>query len=227
MLKKLKSLFIVEDEAPSVDGKVSEDKSSKIETAPEPNTSEELADIPERITHVPPGSKPDSKFINVLLKAIDANNLEGFDYLEYKQSLQSLAKMDMDEATRYQSAFAMAKTMGASPKTLIESAHHYIKVLASEDKKFKGALANQRGRQVEGREEKLKVLQNSIEQKKKQIEKLNKDIEKEQQKLGEIRNSIKDASAKIELTNSQFQLAYKSVLAQIEQDINKMSTYLK
>ena len=227
MLKKLKSLFIVEEEESKKDGSVARDQENKIETAPEPNTSEELADIPETITHVPPGSKPDSKFINVLLKAIDENNLEGFDYLEYKQSLQSLAKMDMDEATRYQSAFAMAKTMGASPKKLIDSAQHYIKILATEDKKFKDALSNQRNKQVKGREEKLKTVQNSIEQKKKQIEKLTKEIESEQQKLGEVRNSIQEASAKIELTNSQFQLAYNSVQAQIEQDINKMSTYLK
>ena len=55
--------------------------------------------------------------------------MEGFDYLEYKQSLQSLEKMNMDNQTRYQSAFAMAQTMGAKAKNLIDSAQYYLKVM--------------------------------------------------------------------------------------------------
>ena len=71
-------------------------------------------------------------------------NIEGFDYLEYKQSLKSLAKMPMDERTRFQSAYAMAQTMGASVGHLIKTAQHYIDILAAEEKKFETALANQK-----------------------------------------------------------------------------------
>lgn len=228
MLKKLRSLFIQDDEEVKNEQTNSQEEvEDKIQTAPEPNTSEELADIPEPTSSMPKGSKPDGKFVNVLLKAIDANNLDGFDYLEYKQSLQSLAKMDMDEATRYQSAFAMAKTMGATPKKLVDSAGHYVSVLKKEDKKFKDALSNQRTKQVQGRQDKLKALETSIGQKKKQIEKLTAEIEASQESLGQIKSSINQASAKVELTNSQFQLAFNSVMAQIEQDVKKMKTYLK
>lgn len=228
MLKKLKSLFVVDDETPNKDQEQMAQDQDKIETAPSPDTSEQLADIPEaEEIKMPKDAKPDSKFVNVLLKAIDASNLEGFDYLEYKQSLQSLSKMDMDEPTRYQSAFAMAKTMGATPAKLVDSAQHYIKVLDKENKKFKEALANQRSKQVQGREQKLKNLEASIKQKKQEIAKLTKEIEASQQSLGEVKNAINQASAKVELTNSQFKLAYDSVKNQINSDIERMKTFLK
>lgn len=226
MLKKLKSLFIVDEDDKAGANSPAETK-DKIETAPEPETPEELADVPVESSPLPPNSKPDGKFVNVLLKAIDANNLEGFDYLEYKQSLQSLAKMDMDEATRYQSAFAMAKTMGATPKRLVDSAAHYLKVLDKENTKFKDALKNQRAKQVGGREQKVRDLEKSIVDKQKQIEKLTKEIAAAQQSLGEVKQTINQAAAKVELTNSQFQLAYQSVVGQIKSDMDKMKKFLK
>ncbi|MEJ6614169.1 MAG: hypothetical protein QNK64_04450 [Saprospiraceae bacterium] len=35
-----------------------------------------------------PDGKADPKFINILLKSIEKNNLGGFDYIEYLSSLQ-------------------------------------------------------------------------------------------------------------------------------------------
>lgn len=227
MLKKLKSLFIVEEN----DGKTQDDLANdqdKIQTAPEPDTSEQLADVPETQPQVNSGDgRPDSKFVNVLLKAIDAADLDGFDYLEYKQSLQSLSKMDMDEKTRYQSAFAMAKTMGATPKSMVSSAQHYLKVLDDEQSKFNIALEAQREKQVGSRQAQLADLETSISQKKKKIQELSAQIEAHQQELGRKQNAITEARTKVEHTNRQFHLAYQSVSAQIRRDLERIKSYLK
>ena len=61
-----------------------------------------------------PDGKADPKFINILLKSIEKNNLGGFDYIEYLSSLQKLDNMAMDEATKYKSTFVMAKTMSVT-----------------------------------------------------------------------------------------------------------------
>ena len=97
MFKRIKSVFIVEDESfvPKNEGSVATKKVATVKTP----------DIP-----VNRNASASDKFVDNLLKAIEANNLEGFDYLEYKQSLRSLSSMDMDEATKFNSAFAMAKT---------------------------------------------------------------------------------------------------------------------
>ncbi len=225
MLKKLKSLFIEEDENDKK-GQTSskkEDQPEKEVVKPEePTLSMEDIEVPENIT-----GKPDPKFIDILLKAIEKNNMEGFDYLEYKQSLQSLQKMDMDEETRYKSAFAMAKTMGATPKSLLSSAQNYVSILKKEEGKFKDALNNQRNKQIKGRETKIKQLESVVAEKLKTIEKLNKEIEANKKKLEEIKGQINKSAAKVESTNESFNLAYNIVLKQILDDVNRMKSYLE
>ena len=127
MLKKLKSLFIVEDEDTKATGNPKASQTPKQETSkPTPNQPSVKVDT----TPTPKGEgKPDEKFVNRLLQALEEANLDGFDYLEYKQSLQSIDDMNMDEATMYKSSLAMAKTMGATPEKLVSSAQHYINVL--------------------------------------------------------------------------------------------------
>ena len=50
-------------------------------------------------------SDTDKRTAGMIIGALEKSNLQGFDYLEFRQSVDGLAKLSMDEATRYQSAF--------------------------------------------------------------------------------------------------------------------------
>jgi len=242
MLKKLKGIFVVEDgSAPAADpSKKAEPtieeieksmKSSPSSTKVEATSSETSGNTnnvgsQSSVNTESSNTKPDAKFINVLLKALEANNQEGFDYLEYKQSLQNLSSVDMDETTKYKSALAMAKTMGAKPSSLIASAKKYIKVLDQEGAKFKQASDNQKRKQVTGKEEEIKAHQKSIKEKEAQIEKLKKEIEQHKAALEKTKSTINNAAAKVQLTNDKFMTAYNVVKGQIVTDIEKMEKYL-
>ncbi|MBK9254386.1 MAG: hypothetical protein IPM42_02735 [Saprospiraceae bacterium] len=222
MLKKLKSLFIIED------GTTSENTETESPVTRENNTNTATDPVVNRdfapVKNLEGG--PDPKFVDVLLKAIEAANKEGFDYLEYKTSLQSLQKMDMDEATRFKSAFAMAKTMGLTKEKLIGSTEHYIAVLNNEEKKFKDALINQKARQVSGREDKLKSIEKSIAEKAALIDKLKAEMEAGSAELNNVRAEISEAVEKIDMTNAQFMHAMDSVLNQIKDDMSKIRSYI-
>ena len=125
MLKKLKSLFVVEDESAA---KLTKEK-EEVETVPE-STTPVAPQVDEFVdsSATPSPGKVDTKFLNILLGAMDKNNLDGFDYLEYRQSLLNLSKMAMDEATKYKSAFAAAQTMGATPQKLVDTFKRGAKV---------------------------------------------------------------------------------------------------
>jgi hypothetical protein len=233
MLKKLKSIFIIEDKNDNQDEKNQQSTSKTKSTEPQ-DIKDENTDIPsDTVVNIDldhPNElegKPDPKFIDILLKAIEKNNLDGFDYLEYKQSLQSLNKMEMDEAIKYKSAFAMAKTMGATETKLMDSAKHYIGILNDEQKKFKEALINQRNKQIKGRESNLQKLEQSIQTKNQQIEKLKLEIEDTRNKLEAVRQEINVSAAKVESTNDKFHLAFNVVMQQIQEDLQKMKNYLK
>lgn len=223
MLKKLKSLFIIEEEVPksTSTGNIQKGK---------PRINPKNADVipPAEVEEIPVNEdvKAPDKFINSLLGAIENNNLEGFDYLEYKQSLKSLEGMELDEETRFNSAFAMAKTMGATKENLLSSANHYINILNEEKSKFNTAYEKQQQKQVQDREEKLINLENSIKKKEEQIKKLQEEIKSAKAEFEKKKKEINSAAAKVALTRDQFFAAHKKVNDQIEIDIERMNKYL-
>ncbi len=218
MLKNLKSWFVVE-EAAGLSGM--EEEEDVVPAAETPR----LADAPV-VRSSRPG-KVSNQFMEVLLKAMDRENLDGFDYLEYKRSLSNLQKMDMDEATRYKSAFAMAQAMGATPAKLMETAQHYLNVLKQEHEKFGQALAGQRQKQIGDKEAQLEELAKVIGEKEQQIQKLQAEIADAQKKITNLRGDLENAQAKVANTREDFVASYDNLIGQIQSDIDKMKTYLK
>ncbi len=222
MLKKLKSLFVVEDET----NKEGQAKANPAAPKAQAKSAPTAPKIKVDTTPIPKGEgKPDEKFINRLLEALEEANLEGFDYLEYKQSLQSIDDMNMDEATMFKSSLAMAKTMGGTPEKLISSAQHYIGVLQKEEKKFQDALTNQQQKVVAGRQESIAKMEASIDSKQKRIEELKAEITKEQEALAQTKKAADNDASKIHLTKTGFYAAYHIVVDQINADLEKMKKH--
>ena len=121
MLRNLKSLFIIEDKAPPPKAE------SGSGTSEEPQRTTPASSTGFRGAVKTSGNGVvDDKFLEVLFGALDAKNKEGFDYMEFKEFLRSLANVPMDDKTRYQSAFATAKTMGATRENILSSAQSIL-----------------------------------------------------------------------------------------------------
>lgn len=223
MLKKIKSLFIVEEagtavqENNAVDTQTEIKATGNIDSAANPDVQPaSKADSPKAV---------DPKFIDILMKAIEENNLEGFDYLEFKSSLQSLSKMNMDDATRYQSALAMAKTLGASPDKILQSANHYLSILKTESDKFQQAVEAQKTKLNQDQVSGVKSLEQAIQSEEQQIQQLTREIEADKQKLNKMQADIQQGAAKISDTSNRFTQAYSLVKKQITDDIALISAH--
>lgn len=224
MLKNLKSLFIVEDES----DKSKPSNKAKSQT-PATNQKPVSTPVPDTVpvqNSTGPG-KVSKKFTNVLLGAMDKNNIDGFDFLEYKQALQNLASMNMDDETKYKSAFAMAKTMGATLAQLVKTAQFYLDVLKKEEDKFNVALTNQRSKQIDGKHQKMKQLDQTIQKKTAQIKKLQEEIKQHQQQQQKLKSEIGGAAAKVEATQKDFVASYQHITRQIMKDVENMKRYLQ
>lgn len=228
MLNKLKGLFFEDDGKTPAAETAPQIEQKQVTESTDTNTKHASSNVPapSSRSQVQTSGKPNPKFVEVLLKAIEANNIDGFDYLEFKQSLQNLSKMDMDEATRYKSAFAMAQTMGVSPSKLVNSANHYIGILKKEEVKFQSAMKNQLSKQVTQKQESIKTLQQNLLSKQKQIEKLTQEIEADKEKLNQMKSTIDQSAAKVESTKIGFINAYNNVLGQIKTDVEKINRYI-
>lgn len=215
--KNLKRIFIVEEPA----GHSAADRGSGLDEEKAAG-SDASAQTPEIVTE----GKVASRFVDVLLNAMEKSNLDGIDYLEFRQSLDSLSKIQMDEATRYKSAFAMAKTMGVQKEKLIESAAHYLKVLEAESGKFDDALKNQVHLQIEKRGARMLQLQEQVAQWEKDIEALREKIAGANRDIEKLAGLKDDAAAKVEQTKADFQASWKLVRERITEDVNKMREFL-
>jgi len=209
IFKKFKSVFVLEEADASQPAKESAVPVAKAPAAPPAPAVSPMANSAGSVT---------DKFSEILLGALEKNNQAGFDYF---------AKMPMDEQTRFQSAYAMAQTMGVTPVALVESANFYLNVLASEQSRFNEAHQQQRAKLIGNREEEVKNLEAMMQQKSEQIKQLTQQIEEHRQRAEQIRKELSDSTIKIENTKADFEATFASVVGQMQGDVEKMKSFLK
>ena len=228
MFKKLKSLFVVEGE-PGLDENLEDVSIESIEdsTGISDSSSQETTINTSDFDSSEKGpAKPQKKFTSILLKAMESNNLEGIDYLEFKESLQSLKKVIEDEPTRFKSSFAVLSNSGVTKQKLVDSSDHYIKVLQKEKSKFESTFKAQQTKKVNAREKQIKDLKEGILKRKQTLQKLINEIEAMEKSLGEAKVEINQVASKVQLTKDQFMASYQMIIKQIQSDSDKINKYL-
>jgi len=167
----------------------------------------------------------DERSVSFLTNALEKNNLPGFDYIEFKQSLAALTQM-MDESTAFKSAFATASTVGLTKDKLLQTATHYKKIIDGEKAGFAKAMAKQTIEKVAGKEKEVETLRATIEKHKQQIKQLEEQMAKYQKTIDGADEQVKAAKAKIDAAKEKFDFAHQSVMNQIDKDIENINKYL-
>lgn len=218
MLDKLKSLFVISEE-----------------TKDEPKNSENKT--PEK-SIVPSSTPPKTQnFQNIkgemsqtiferLLGVLNTNNQQGFDYIEFKNSLKALEKMGMDEKTMYRSAFATAQTIGASVQGITDSIDFYKKILQKESTDFAEAVKQQIESKLSDKEKEIDDFKIMIDSKQKQIEALQAEIQKHKESIATLSSKIESDKTQINKTKSDFDVTFESIMQQINTDAAKIKEYL-
>lgn len=228
MWKNLKSYFIVEEKGGPKAAKTLPNKKEPVAVTKGSAISKKTPSAPATppTTTTAAGSVND-RSVKVLMEAMEAANSPGFDYLEYKKSLQNLKKMDFTDSIRFQTAYASAQTMGVTPGQLQESAQYYLNVLENEQKKFSNALSGQRAAQVNDKEAKLKQIDAEVKRQEEKIKELQAQIEKSRTEQQQLRTTIKKSVDKLDKTQADFETTLNVITDGIRQDIAHMKEFLK
>jgi len=171
-------------------------------------------------------SKTSDKFSLALVKALKGSAQPGFDYIKFKQSVMSLADMNMDTETSFKSAFATASTMGLTKTKLSQSVKFYKKVLEKERSKFAEALENQMDTRVSKKKEEALKLQDRIQEYEVKIAKMKQEMEAYQHKIDNVDSEMAQAKEKIDKTKNEFLTAYDQLSATLDEDIEQITSYL-
>lgn len=214
MLDKLKSLFIIEE-----NDKKTEKKQEKIE-----NKSIK-AETNTKTTKVE--GTLNEKIMTKLLTVLSDNNVEGFDYIEFKNSIKALETMQMDEKMKFRSAFATAQTIGLTLPKLLDSISFYQKVLNKENDIFLKALNNQVNVKVGDKKKELHDFNKMIEDKTLQIKELQDEIIKHKKVQSALKVKIEEDTNQIEKTRRDFETTFYKLMHQIKEDAKKIKEYLQ
>lgn len=215
-LDKIKSLFFVTEETPE-EAKPAEPQKSTPQPAPVKS---------ETKPSIPTNAGLDEKILASLSKAIDDNNMSGFDFLEFKNSIKALENLPMDEATKYRSAFATAATMGVNLDSLVKSANFYKEVLNKEKGKFEDALSLQVDKNVIEKQKQVESMNAEVLKKSEQIKQLTEQIQTIQAEIEKHQAFITEANSKIEATKANFEFTFGHLSSQIDEDVAKMQKFL-
>jgi len=200
-------------------------KSAFVQELPEGDVEPSPAPIAKATpTPAPPTIDPESQ--KSLLDAIEANKLDSFDYLKFKNSLDELAQDIPDERLRIKTVFATAKAMKITKEKIIQTAQHYITVLDQATTEFNAAVADKIQKDIGDDESKVKSLDETITAKQNQVTKLNDEIEKLTEKRDALNQQVQDGKDFVVKKKAAFEATYNTMVQEIKADINKLTSYL-
>ncbi len=169
----------------------------------------------------------DKESASHLIKALEANNKEGFDYLEFKLGYEKLIESSIEKDKAISSTLILASTMGVSKEDILHSAQGYLSVLEKESSQFAEAVENQVKKRVKKREKQITELKAKISEIDHQIKLLQNSKQEMHKMIEKAAEELEQSETKISRAKENFDNAYQAISDEIAKDIDKIKRTLK
>lgn len=142
----------------------------------------------------------DPKTRQFFVGLMESKNLPGYDYFEYTQALEILKSAIPDVTARHKAALAMAKSMGATPEHILQSADTYLGILEEERVRFlkdcegKRKSLGDKESEILVLEDRVKVLQAQIKEIEAKKSSLSGEIVADLQKINKVSRDFEEVS---------------------------------
>lgn len=162
----------------------------------------------------------DNKFINILEGIIEQNNLPGQDYFEFKQAVENMNSLPMDEKTKFQTVYSVLSLQGCKKDILLTSLDKYIQLIQNEKNNFDVEMQT--------------THKENVQSKLVKAEELKKEVEGITKKLTELNSTIltlsQEAQAeemKIRATEANFKASADVIIGEMVSDKEKINKYIQ
>lgn len=230
-LKNLKSLFIEEDGTTPSTPKNSEAAEKSVVEKEKVAILNKKADEPtntpsQDATNKSPKPELDPRSYEKMMNIITSNNIDGFDYLEFKSSLKALNNTPLDEENKFKSAFAMAQTMGLTKEKLLKTAEYYKNLLEQDKDGFRTHLKTAVQEKAKSYTSQKSQLTKMIAQKEAEVKKLTEQITQHKAQLDDVCDQESNMESKALESRDKYLGTYQFIAAQFDKDITKIKQYL-
>jgi hypothetical protein len=173
--------------------------------------------------------KVNSDIYDKLSVAIEENNLDGNDFLEFMQSLTKMANLVVDEKTKYNMVFATLTTSsgGMTLDHLIDSISHYINVINNEKSTFKSEMQNASAEMVGEKEKAVETLTKTAQEKADLIQKLTQEIQEINGDINTLKSESEESKVVIAQKEADFDVTVKQLESQILEFKDKIVQHIK
>lgn len=161
----------------------------------------------------------DDKFLDMLWSVIEQNNMPGQDYFEFKQAIESMSSLPIDERNKFLTTFTIFQSQGCKKESLTTSVDNYINVIKSELSNFNSEFENQKHQKVTSRLEK-------VEETKKKVQRLNEEIVELNNFILSETQAAQQEEMSLRMTANNFETSAQKIISVLESDKNKINTYI-
>jgi len=176
--------------------------------------------IVQDVTYPQINGVPDDKFINMLKKVISDQNMSGVDYFEFKQGLDNMSNLPIDETTKFVTVYSILSGQGCSKETLLKSIDNYVNVINNEHETFKAEMTTTFKEKVENPKSKIEDAQKKIIEMSDKIKELNDFIISTTQE-------VQQEEMKLRLAEANFKQSVEKVTSDLTSDKEKITNYIK
>lgn len=163
---------------------------------------------------------PDDKFVKMLENVITENNIPGLDYFEFKQAVDNMKSLPIDEATKFVTVYSILLGQGCSKETLLGSIDKYVGLINNEHETFKVEMAESFKDRVETPKAKIEQSQQKIVEMSNKIKELNDFIITTTQE-------VQQEEMKLRLAEANFKQSVEKVVSVLASDKEKITNYIK
>lgn len=208
------SLFL-RDEEPTKPVEVPQPKQQPQQMAPVFNSN-----IPEVTVPTITSGVPDEKFVAMLENVITENNMPGLDYCEFKQAIEKMKNLPIDEATKFLTVYSTFELQGCTKDVLLSAIEKYITLITREQETFNTEMQTS--------------FKEKVEDKKGEVEKAQKQIADLNNKIVELNTFImtttqesQQEEMKLRMADANFKQSAQKVLSVMLSDKEKITNYIK
>lgn len=162
----------------------------------------------------------DDKFVKMLEGVITENNIPGLDYFEFKQAVENMKALPIDEATKFLTVFSILQGQGCTKEILLNSIDKYVGLINKEHETFNNELADTFKEKVETKKTKIEQSQQKIVELSNQIKELNDFIITGTQE-------VQQEEMKLRLAEANFKQSVDKVVSVLTTDKEKITNYIK
>ena len=163
---------------------------------------------------------PDEKFVSMLEGVIADNNRKGLDYFEFKQAIEKMKALPIDEATKFMTVYSTFEMQGCTRETLLNAIDQYIGLIKKEQEGFEAEMAVSFKENVESKKAKVEEARAEIVTLNGKIEELNNFVMTGTQEA-------QQEEMKLRMVDANFKQSVQRVLSVMTTDKEKITNYIK